>query len=209
MMRTYRFDIGNDNKLYSGFFEGRLTDGDLHGILEALHSQLYKDCPGAIHSYLEQHHLKYAHFETKVSLLSHENIMKQAELLLKSCSCDSIDCIIGGADNYYAVTDHQWWNRQCCEGCCYVVQKTSNKTLDSDIGRCRIVGQTYTCNLCDDIFSGFFAIRSNDQNRNLYNMADLTGEPVLPYFGCVDLVNLLMGIDNLNTVQQVRTAAMK
>lgn len=209
MMRTYRFDFGDDNKLYSGSFEGKLTDGDLRGILKSLHSQLYKDCPATILYYLEQHHLEYAHFETKVSLLSHEAIMKQAKILLKSRSCNCMDCITSGADIYYAVMDYQQWNRLCCEGCCYVVQRTLDRTLDSDNGSCRIVGQTYTCDLCDNNLSGFFAIRSNDQNRNLHNIADLTGEPILPYFGCVDLIGLLMEIDNLHTVEQARTAAVK
>ena len=204
-IRTYCFEFG-DEKNYTVFFEGKLTQDDIHSILKVLHSCLYKDCPETIRLYMEQHHLEYSRFKTEVSLLKHEETMNRAEELLKSGSCDKIDSHLGGADSYYAVMDYQnHINGDCCEGCYYAIQKE----LDKETCSYHIVGQTFVCGKCDDSPQGYFAIRTNHNGRQIRNLDALSGEPVLPVFGCVDMTGVLTNIGSLLTAGQVRKTAVK
>ena len=204
-IRTYCFEFG-DEKNYTVFFEGKLTPDDIHSILKVLHSCLYKDCPEAIRLYMDQHHLEYSRFRTEVSLLKHEDIMNWAEDLMKSGLCDKIDSHFGGADSYFAVMDYQnHINEDCCEGCYYAVQKVVHKETCSY----HIVGQTFVCGKCDDSPQGYFAIRTNHNGQQIHNLDVLSGEPVLPVFGCVDMVGVLTDIGSLLTAGQVRKTAVK
>ena len=43
----------------------------------------------------------------------------------------------------------------------------------------------------------------------LYNIAVSKSEPVLPTFGCVDIMNILLDIDNIKTAEQTIQIAVK
>lgn len=202
-MRSYLFEFIDDEKLYSSSFDGRLTQRDIRGMLEVLHGQIYQNCPEAIRSYLNCHHLDYCHFKAEAAPLDHGAVMGMAEDLLKSRSCGCIDSHIGGASNYYAVMDHQKQvNGSCCEGGYYAVQRT----VGSETYSCHIIGQTFKCGENPD---GYFAIRVNDQNQNLRNLDYSVGEPVFPSFGCVDIIAILMEIDSIRNSKQAIRAAVK
>ena len=204
-LQTYCFEFVGEQK-YTIFFEGHLTREDIHRILKILHNCLYKDCPETLRSYLEQHHLEYSHFKTEISLPEHKEVMNRAEELLNFGSCDEIDSRIGRMDNYYAVTDYQRRiNGDGCEGCYYAVQKTTNHENCSY----HIIGQTFATDKCDDNFHSFFAIRTNQNGRQIHNLDVLSGEPVLPVFGCVDISAILMNIVKLVTAEQVIKTALK
>ena len=192
MDNTYRFDFCIDSRLYSSSFKGRLTSGDIQGMFAVLHSCLYRDCPEAIQSYLEQQHLEYSHFKAELSLPSHTEIMHNAENLLRSCSCSGIDNNIGRTDFYYAVTDHQkQTSDNCCEGCYYAVQRVlSSKTYSY-----RIIGQIFSSDRYGDNQDGYFAIRSDDQDGKLHTLNDSSKNLVFPSFGCVDMFCLLYPSD--------------
>lgn len=204
-LQNYCFEFIGEQK-YSIFFKGHLTRDDIHSILIVLHSRLYKDCPETIRSYLEQHHLEYSHFRTEISLPDHEEVMNWAEELLNSGSCDKIDSHIGRVDNYYAVADYQkQLSGGGCEGCYYAVQKTTDHKNCSY----HIIGQTFATDKCDDSFHGYFAVRTNQNSRQIRNLDVLSGEPVLPVFGCVDMAAVLMDIESLVTAKQVIKTVLK
>lgn len=205
-LQTYRFEFGNEGKIYSISFDGRISDAEIHNILEIMHSQSYADCPEAVWTYLEQNKLEYSDFKTGISVARHKDIMSTADILLKSCSCDIIDKQIGRTDNYYAVMDYQ---RQidecCCEGCYYAVKRTAIKNAYNYY----IIGQTFTSGQNDDIQNGYFAIRASDGNQGIHNISELSGELLFPPFGCIDLVAILMDVDNLSTAEQIKNTAVK
>lgn len=203
---TYRFEFGSDETIYSVSFEGRITPEDIQRILEALHSQLYKNCPGAVRSYLEKHHLEFSHFRTEEISLAHGEIMNRAEDLLKSCCHERIDSHTDDTDNYYAVMDCQkWTGENCCEGCYYAVKRTT------DMGICsyRIIAQTFSCDRYSDSQKGYFAIRAGDGIQKLQKLDESAGEPVLPAFGCVDMLKVLRNIDSIRTSRQAEKTAVK
>lgn len=203
--QKYLFEFGDDDSLYSGSFSGKLTLEDIRGLLKFLHGQTYKDCPEAILSYLRQQQLEYSHFKAAIMPLEHEAVIKFAENLLKSPSCSCIEDHIDGADNYYAVTDHQIQVNGGCEGCYYAIRKT----MDSGTYSFHIIGQTFACDKNDENQNGYFAIRSGGQHRNLRNLDDFSGEPIFPSFGYVDIFGILMDIDSLNTAEQIKKTAVK
>lgn len=205
VLQTYCFEFCGE-KNYTAFFEGKLTKDDIHNMLEVLHSCLYEECPESVRSYLEQQHMEYFHFKAEASLPNHAEVMGRAGMLLNSDSCSEIDSRICRADNYYAVADYQKKvNGGDCEGCYYAVQKTTGH----ENCHYRIIGQTFAADKNDDSFKGYFAIRTDDRDSNLHNADSLSTEPVLPLFGCVDMIAVLMDIDSLSTAEQVIKTAVK
>lgn len=204
-LQTYKFEFGDDGKIYFISFEGRIAPEDIRGMLETLHSQLYKDYAKIIRLYMEQRHLEYSHFEVGELLLDHDKIMNRAEDLLRSRFFEKVGSHIGDVDNYYAVMDYQRWFDDICEGCYYAVKRTTN----GKIYRYRIIGQTFSCGSCGDNPRGYFAIRANHENRRIRNLDRSAKEPVLPAFGCVDMIGVLMDIDGISTSEQAKETAVK
>lgn len=195
-MQTYRFEFCGDEKAYSVTFGAKITKKDVSGILEALQNQLYENCGGAILAYLDQHCLEYSGFKTSVLPLEHEEAMHWGEYLLRSCQDGYFD---SPADNYYAVIDHQkWTSEDCCEGCYCALARI----LDGRGCHCRITGQIFSCDRCGDNQNGYFAVRVGENGHPLHDADAKAGEPVLPVFGCVDMVWLLLNIDSIDTASQ-------
>lgn len=198
-IRKFQFEFNGDEKTYSAAFKGKIDQTDIRGILELMQNQLYKNCGGVILSYLEQHQLEYSCFKTGVAPLKHEEIMKRVECLLKSYPDGTIASPACNADNYYAVIDHQKRiSENYCEGCYCAL----SRILDNGNCRCRIVGQIFSYDKCEDHTDGYFAIRTSDNGQPLRNIAVKSGEPVLPVFGCVDVTGLLLNIDRISTARQ-------
>lgn len=205
-LQTFQFEFGNEEKIYSISFNGNISDVETQKILEVMHSQTYADCPETVWTYLEQNRLKYSDFKTGISASRHKDIMSNADILLKSCSCGIIDKQIGGTDNYYAVMDYQMQiNACCCEGCYYAVKRT----VTDNTYNYHIVGQTFTSSQNDNIQSGYFAIRASDGEQKIQTISELSGTLILPPFGCIDLIGILMDIDNLSTTEQIKNTAIK
>ena len=132
--------------------------------------------------------------------------MDRAAQLLQSCAPEDFNARISSAGNYYAVMDHQIRTPDGgCKGCYYAVQKSA------DGGNChyRIVGQTFTCKVSADTVYGYFAVRAGGGSRKIQTLDAKTGEPVLPAFGCVDIMGILINIDHIKTSGQAKNFALK
>lgn len=206
--QTYKLEFCTDEKLYSIFLKGKIAPEEIRTMLESARNCLYEKMAENIQVYLEQHHLEYLDFVTKEISLRHEDAMNFTNHLLHSATCDIIDEQIGETDIYYGVMDHQQWIRKdCCEGCYYVVKRTPAVQK----GACRyiIIGQTFNYHETVDEEQSCFAIRTNESSRQLYTIDSYKGEPVIPTFGCVDIMGLLLNIDNIRTARQVEKIAVK
>ncbi|MDE7432333.1 MAG: hypothetical protein K2N34_10540 [Lachnospiraceae bacterium] len=204
-LQSYQFELGNEEKIYSISFNGRISSVETRKILEIMHSRTYADCPEAVWTYLEQDKLEYSHFKTELFPSIHWDIIARADILLRSLSEDAVDRQIGRADNYYAVMDYQKRLREDChEGCCYAVKRI----FDSGIYSYNIVGQTFTCDQYGSALNGYFAILSGDGRQHLQKL-DESFEAVLPVFGCVDMLELLQNIDCIRTSRQAVKTAVK
>ncbi len=204
-LQTYRFEFGNEEKIYSISFGGRISDAEVRKILEVMHSQPYADCSGAVWTYLEQNKLEYLDFKTGISASRHKDIMSTANILLKSCSCDIIDKQIGGTDNYYVVMDYQKQiNACCCEGCYYAVKRMAIK----NVYNYHIVGQTFSSGPNDDIQSGYFAIRTGDCQQ-LHDLDIKNDNLIFPAFGCMDMLGVLLNINAIHTAKDAEKIAVK
>lgn len=197
--RTYRFDFLSDGKVCSVSFRGSLDDGEEKEILDVAGRCTYEKASGRIHEYLEQRCLKYSHFEYREFFLSHERVMEMVDDLLHSDGC------IGSEDFFYAIMDHQKHMPDGCEGC-YIAAR---RILSPGGGyRYDIIGQTFrTKNPCME--EGFFTIRRKDGERPFQNIAAVWGEPVLPAFGCMDLVSLVSNIGNISSAEQAAKIAVR
>lgn len=204
-LQTYLFEFGDNGTIHSAAFMGRLGQGDADGLFDFLHTRLYRDCPKAVHSYLERQHLEYTGFNTGSVFMAHDSIMGWAGMLLGCCSCDTVDTHIGSADYYYGIMDYQkWLDENRCEGCYYAVKRIRNNGAYSY----RIVGQIFSCERDGCLQEGHFAVRMDNGDRKLYSLAETHGEPVLPAAGCVNVHGILAGIDGISTALQAFNVAV-
>lgn len=173
-----------------------------------MHKHLYKESPEVIRKYLECHHVKYSRLHSREESLGHDKIMNIADVLLHGSFTDmAADCIMN-ADNYYAAADHRKMvSRNVCEGCYFAVRKTPY--AHNGMYEYRIIGQTFSDNRHDCSPYGYFAVRAAENSRQLHTLDELSGEPVIPTFGCVDIIRLLMNIDIITNSRQVENLQYK
>ena len=205
---SYKFEIMDDDNIYSISFRGKLTDEETKKMLASIQNCLYEKTADRIQTYLEQNNIAYTGFVASRKPLNHSRTMKLAELFLHSGTCNSLDTHTSSADIYYTIIDHQQpGNKNNCEGCYVVVQRTP--ALNKCQHKYNIIGQTFSCNETSSNEYGYFAIRENKGNGLLDNIALSNGEPVLPTFGCIDMTWLLINIDSIQTAEQAVQHAVK
>ncbi len=205
---SYKFEIMDDDNIYSISFRGKLADGETKKILEATQNCLYEKIADCIQTYLKQHNIAYSYFISNKMPLNHTKAMELAELLLNSDNCSSFDSYFGNADTYYLIADHQKWVAEnCCQGCYFAVKIAH--PIDKGLYQYHIIGQTFNYDETTGDESGYFAIRTNRDYGYLDNIALSSGEPVLPPFGCVDIMSVLLSIDNIQTAEQIIEIAVK
>ena len=204
--QIYRFEFGNDEKIYSTQFIGELPLGADTGILREVRKHLLEASSKIIWSFLEHNHIGYSHFTSSIKALEHDKIMEQADFLLHSCSCSPMDEYLKEANFYYASIDYQK-HLTCshCKGCYYVVKRVA--TAHDRISHCKIIGQSFDD--YGDVAQGYFAIRETRDSNVLFDIAKESGELVFPSFGCVDTLNLLINIDQIKTIKQAKEAAIR
>lgn len=208
--QTYCFAFGSDEKLHKVSFQGNLPNDVTDMLLEAAGKATYEKAGDAIHAYLEKTHLKYYNFEFKESYLNHKKIMEWANTLLNSDTSSAIDASTGNTDHYYAVIDYQKWiQKDQCEGCYLAIKRDiSNKTYERTF-KYHLIGQTFILNESDDKSINHFAIRRKDGHSPFHNLYISMGRPVLPTFGCVDLIELLRNIDHIHNATQAKAISIK
>lgn len=205
---SYKFEIMEDDNIYSVSFNGKLTENEAKKLLAALRNCLYENMADCIQTYLEQHNLVYSDFISSKILSEHNKIMKLAELLLHSNECSDFSSYLGNDDTCYLIADYQKLIAEnCCQGCNFVVKRTLSES--ESLCKYNIIGQTFNYNQITDDESAYFAIRENMNDELLYNIAVSKSEPVLPTFGCVDIMNILLDIDNIKTAEQTIQIAVK
>lgn len=205
---SYKFEVIDDENIYSSSFDGKLADGETKKILKSIQYCLYEKAADYIHVFLETNNIAYSGFVFTKKPLGHSKTMELAELFLHSETCSSLDTHTSNADIYYAIIDHQQLdNKNNCEGCYIVTRKTP--ALSNCQHKYNIIGQTFSCSETNSDEYGYFAVRENKDNGLVNNIVLSYGEPVLPAFGCVDLAVLLLDIDNIRTIGQTKKAAVK
>lgn len=206
VLQKFMFEFGSDGNVYSVSFFGNLSHEDIQRMLESVRQKLYADCGMAIHSYLDQNNISYSGFKTGMYSLSHQVIMDRANRLLQSCAPEDFNVLISRSDNYYAVMDQQVLTPDGeCEGCYYAVRKSA----DNGNFYYRIVGQTFSCNKSSDNLHGYFAVRTGGCGRKFHNSDAVSGEPVFPAFGCIDIMGVLIDIDSITTSRQAKETALR
>lgn len=204
--QIYRFDFGIDEKIYSTQFMGKeIPLGADTGILREVRKHLLEESSGIIWSYLEHNDIGYSHFTSSIKASEHDKIMEQVDFLLHSHSCSPMDAYLKEPTFYYASMDYQkHLTSSHCKGCYFVMKKVSN--AHDRIPHNKIIGQSFDD--YGDTSQGYFAIRENRDSNLPLNIAE-SGDLVFPSFGCVDTLNLLIGIDNIKTIKQAKEAAIR
>lgn len=205
---SYMFEIMDDEDIYSISFDAELTQEETKKMLESVQNCLYEKTADYIQKYLEQSNIAYTGFVASRKPLFHSRTMKLAELFLHSENCISLDTHTSNADIYYAIIDHQKSdNKSNCEGCYIIAQKTP--ALSKCQHKYSIIGQTFRYSENNSEEYGYFAIRESKDNGLVNNIALSSGEPVLPSFGCVDIMGILLNIDSIQTIEQIEKIAVK
>ena len=208
-LKTYRFEFGSDSRVHTVSFKGGFTEEEAERMLEAAGKQTYEKAGNAIRSYLDLQRLEYSDFEFKEKILKHEKIIEFANMLLRSNACKKIDEFIGNTDHYFAVMDHQKWiGEGRCEGCYYAIKRSISHNYFDPPYKYHVIGQTF---VFDDTNEGinYFTIRKKDGPSPFHNLYISKGRPVLPTFGCVDLVELLRNIGHIYNARQAKDIAIK
>ena len=117
-----------------------------------------------------------------------------------------IASMTGNADNYYCIVDHQEWRKDVCEGCYFAVKKATPR--QGGTGMYHIIGQTFKENRKDIDTQGYFDIRTNDGSAKLQSIRQVDAI-IIPAFGCVDMIALLLQIGNVKTCGQVIQLAFR
>ena len=204
--QIYKFEFGIDKKIYSTQFRGEIPLGADKGILKEVRKHLLEESSGVIWSYLEHNHIVYSHFTSSIKILEHDKIMEQADLLLHSRSCSTIEEYLKEPDFYYASIDCQkHLTNSHCKGCYYMIKKIYS--VHNKMPHYKIIGQSFDDYM--DTSQGYFAIRENRNSHLLLDIDKTSGELVLPSFGCVDILNLLIDIDHIKSIEQVQKAAIR
>ena len=204
--QIYRFEFGCDEKIYSTQFNGELPLGADTGILREVRKHLLEASSKIIWSFLEHNHIGYSHFTSSIKALEHERIMKQADFLLHSHSCNPMEEYLKEPAFYYAAMDYQkHFTSSHYRGCYYVVKRVA--TARNRISHYKIIGQSFDD--YGDTSQGYFAIRENKDHHLLLDIAMESGELVFPSFGCIDTLNLLINIDQIKTIEQAKEAAIR
>lgn len=99
----YRFEVMEDDNIYSVSFNGKLTENEAKKLLVALRNCLYENIADCIQTYLEQHNLAYSDFISSKIPSEHNKIMELAGLLLHSDRCSGFESYFGNADTYYLI----------------------------------------------------------------------------------------------------------
>lgn len=207
--QSYSFEFGSDGKIHTVSFKGKLSGEDAGNLLEAAGRQTYEKAGEAIRACLERNCLEYSDFESRQTDLKHEKVMEWADTLLRSDACNKIDTWIGDADHYFAVMDHQKWIHEGrCEGCYYAVKRSISRNPFDPLYRHRVIGQTFTLDETENESINFFAIRRKDEHPSLHDLY-VSKSPVLPTFGCVDLVEILRNIEKIHNAKQAKSIAIK
>ena len=205
---SYMFEIMDDENIYSISFDAELTQEETKKMLESVQNCLYEKTVDYIQKYLEQSNIAYTGFVASRKPLSHSRTIELAKMFLHSENDSSLDIYTSNADIYYAIIDHQQsGNKGNCEGCYIVVQKTP--ALSKCQHKYSIIGQTFSYSENNSEEYGYFAIRESKDNGLVNNIALSSGEPVLPSFGCVDIMGILLNIDSIQTIEQIEKIAVK
>lgn len=202
-----RFDFGTDNKLYVVLFHGKITWKETAEMLASLQNCSYEKMHRAIPLYLKKHHLEYSDFVSVELPLENKNVIGWAKYPLHSDICNKINEMLKDTDIFCSVVDYQQTAPDGSTNGCYLAVK---KIFTAD-KRCKyhMIGQTFAFDKRYYDERGYFAIRTNNENSRLRDIDTSAGEPVLPTFGCVDLISLLQNMDNLHTAEQVTETAFR
>ncbi len=203
-----RFDVMDDDNIYSVSFNGKLPENEAKKLITEMRNCLYENMADYIQTYLKQHNLIYSDFIFSKMPLEHNKIMKLTEYLLHSNTCGIFDNYFGNANIFYAIADHQKLIAEnCCQGCYFAVKRTFSES--ENLYKHNIIGQTFNCNEINGDENGYITIRENKDGDSLYNIASSSGKPILPTFGCVDMLGILLNIDNIQTIEQAEKIAIR
>ena len=205
--QTYKFEFISDREKFTTAFKGILSEADIHSLLKTLQTHLFSESPEIIRKYLSEHPTGYLDFHSEKSTMSHHDVMAHAKGLLCCTTARWIDAVTGATDNYFSVADHQEWiQKNVCEGCCFAVKKTALEY--GRISIYNIIGQTFKENRADTDAHGYFDIRTNDGSAEFRSLQQIH-KPVIPPFGCVDMIALLMDIGDIKTGEQALHLAVR
>ena len=205
---SYKFEIMEDESIYSISFEGKLTQEETKKIMETVQNCLYEKIADGIHICLKQHNIAHSGFVSSKMPLEHSKIMELAELLLHSDFCSDFDAYFGNADICYLIADHQKWTAEnYCQGCYFAVKRTLSES--ENLYKYNIIGQAFSYNETSGDENCYFAIRHSRDSGVLYNITASASEPVLPTFGSINIMKLLANIDNIQTAGLAEKAAVQ
>ena len=206
--QTYLFEFGTDEKLYSVSFIGKIPPKDIKEMLESARNCLYADMAESILNHLKQYHLAYKNFFAKEMPLDYKTAARHTNILLHSTAHSIIDEKIGEADMYYGIMDYQRWKKDnSCEGCYFAVKREVSE--QKSLYQHKIIGQTFYYNEINNEEKSYFAIRTNNKNGDIDTIDSARNRAIIPTFGCIDMVELLLNIDNIKTARQAKRIAMK
>lgn len=206
--QTYLLEFATDGKIYSISFLGKILPEDIRKMLKSLQNCLYADMAGRIMNYLKQNHLAYKNFTAREMPLDYGTAKNHTNMLLHSASRNRIDKQIGEADIYYGIMDcQQWKSDNCCEGCYLTVKRVFSEP--EALYQYKIIGQIFHYNGKNNEEESRFAIRASDSSRNIYTISSIEGRPVIPTFGCVGMIRLLLDIDAISTPEQTEAAIFR
>lgn len=205
--QKYRFDFGTGDRLYTVIFHGKIPQSELKDMVSSLRNCLYEKMPETILLCLKQNHLDYSNFNCIEIPLEEDEAMDWTGHLLHSETYGEIDEKLGDIDVFYSVMDYQKNTSEgCCEGCYYALKRLS---LGNGEYQHNLIGQIFFSGNhgCEE--HGYFAIRESNGNEYLQDIDKSEGEPVLPTFGCVDMMSLLLDIETIRTQDRAMGAASR
>lgn len=205
--QKYRFDFGTDDKLYIVIFSGKIPQKELKGMLESIQRSSFAGMAESIESYLMQHHLEHSNLSSIEIPLEYYDVMKWTAYLLHSVDYKKVDEKLEDADVYFSIMDFQKvLSKEDYKGCYFAMGRLP---WGCNGYKYNVIAQTFSSEDHGLNEKGCFAIRESYCMGHLRDVISYYGEPVLPAFGCVDMMALLPNLEDFKTEENVLKTAIK
>lgn len=207
--QSYKFEFGVNQKLYTICFDGRIPKEEINNLIKKIKEHHYKNFGNIIKLYLDQHHLEYYNFNCNVNELSQQELRDFYFDLVhhRITNTNDLNKHIGNVNNYYVILNDGGWEDEDYSWRCICVANIVKENSKFDM-KYHIIGQTEEMDDYEDDIWGDFDLIIKNENDDRCNKI-FKNKIIIPFFKSSSLFDLLLDIDNIETIDQINNIIKK
>lgn len=205
-LQSYKFEFGFYKKLYTIYFNGRIPKEEINNLIKKIKGHNCEKFSNIIKLYLDQYHLEYSNFKCTITSLSQQELRKFYNSLTDYMN-DYLNEHIENVDNYYVILNDGGWEDEDYSWKCICVANIVKENSKFDM-KYHIIGQTEEMDDYEDDVWGYFDLIIKNENNDRCNKI-IKDKIIIPYFKSSSLFDLLLNIDNIETIDQINNIIKK